>query len=91
MNALRAALTFPLRLLVWVYKYTISPLLPNACRYSPTCSDYMLEALSEWGPWKGTWLGLKRISRCHPWGDHGYDPVPKRKTESDKTQSTRPE
>ena len=76
MNLLLQALSLPLRLLVWLYKYSISPLLPNACRYSPTCSDYMLQALKIWGPFKGTWLGIKRISRCHPWGGHGHDPVP---------------
>lgn len=76
MNGLLQLLSWPLRLLVWLYKYTISPLLPNACRYSPTCSDYMLQALKIWGPFKGTWLGIKRISRCHPWGGHGHDPVP---------------
>lgn len=75
-NGLLQLLSWPLRLLVWLYKYTISPLLPNACRYSPTCSDYMLQALKIWGPFKGTWLGIKRISRCHPWGGHGHDPVP---------------
>lgn len=77
-NGLLQLLSWPLRLLVWLYKYAVSPLLPNACRYSPTCSDYMLEALKIWGPFKGTWLGIKRISRCHPWGGHGHDPVPKR-------------
>lgn len=82
--SLRDILSFPLRVLVYIYKYSISPLLPNACRYTPTCSDYMLQALNEWGPLKGTWLGLKRISRCHPWGDHGYDPVPKRNKDPKK-------
>lgn len=46
------------------------------CRYSPTCSAYALEAIKNHGPWKGTWLATKRILRCHPWGGHGYDPVP---------------
>jgi uncharacterized protein len=63
---------------VRLYQAALSPYLPNSCRYSPTCSQYMVEAIKEWGPLKGTWLGLKRISTCHPWGGHGHDPVPKR-------------
>ncbi|MBK7309879.1 MAG: membrane protein insertion efficiency factor YidD [Bacteroidia bacterium] len=58
------------------YQLTISPLLPNACRYQPTCSAYTIEAINKYGAIKGCWLGLKRILRCHPWGKHGYDPVP---------------
>jgi putative membrane protein insertion efficiency factor len=65
--------------LVKVYQYTISPLLGNNCRHEPSCSAYTVEALKEWGAIKGTWLGIKRISKCHPWGTHGYDPVPKKK------------
>lgn len=59
-----------------VYQLVISPILPNSCRYTPTCSHYMVEAIKKHGPLKGTWLGLKRIGRCHPWGGHGHDPVP---------------
>ncbi len=62
--------------LVRAYQYTISPLFPGACRYSPTCSQYMIEAIGRHGPLRGLWLGLKRIGRCHPWGGHGHDPVP---------------
>ena len=62
--------------LVRFYQLAISPYLGRSCRYSPTCSQYTIEALKEWGPWKGSLLGIKRISRCHPWGGHGYDPVP---------------
>ena len=69
-------------LLVKLYKGAISPYLGNNCRYSPTCSSYMIEAVNEWGPFKGTWLGLKRLSTCHPWGGTGYDPVPKKTDES---------
>ncbi|MGE0568707.1 MAG: membrane protein insertion efficiency factor YidD [Bacteroidia bacterium] len=58
------------------YQAAISPLLPNACRYSPTCSQYTIEALEKYGFFKGIWLGFKRIIRCHPWGGHGHDPVP---------------
>lgn len=60
------------------YQYAISPLLPPSCRYTPSCSEYAVEAIQEWGILKGTWLGIKRISRCHPWGGHGHDPVPKK-------------
>lgn len=58
------------------YQLVISPWTGSSCRYSPTCSQYMIEAVNEWGPLKGFWLGVKRIGRCHPWGSHGYDPVP---------------
>ncbi len=62
--------------IVRAYQVLLSPYLPNACRYSPTCSQYMIEAIQKHGVWKGGWLGVKRIGRCHPWGGHGYDPVP---------------
>jgi putative membrane protein insertion efficiency factor len=61
--------------LIRFYQYAISPFLPGACRYTPTCSQYSLDAIKKYGPWKGTWLGIKRIGRCHPWGGSGYDPV----------------
>ena len=54
----------------------ISPLTPPACRFTPTCSQYAVEAIRKHGPFKGFWLAVKRISRCHPWGGSGYDPVP---------------
>jgi uncharacterized protein len=60
------------------YQWAISPMLGSACRYNPSCSRYTVEAIEEWGIFKGTWLGLKRIFRCHPWGGHGYDPIPKK-------------
>jgi putative membrane protein insertion efficiency factor len=59
-----------------MYKYIISPILPNACRYTPTCSTYAVEALKKHGPFKGLYLSVKRIISCNPWGGHGYDPVP---------------
>jgi uncharacterized protein len=65
--------------LVRLYQLFISPLLGANCRYSPTCSAYMIGSIREWGPLKGTWLGLKRIGRCHPWGGSGHDPVPPRR------------
>ena len=67
---------------VRIYQLIISPILPNACRYDPTCSAYMIEALKVHGPIKGLFLGTKRISRCHPWGGHGHDPVPEKKKKS---------
>lgn len=62
--------------LVKVYQKMISPLLGANCRYTPTCSQYAIEALQKYGPFKGSWLAFKRIMSCHPWGGHGYDPVP---------------
>jgi putative membrane protein insertion efficiency factor len=58
------------------YQRVISPILPNACRYHPTCSAYGIEAVKKYGAIKGSWLAIKRIGRCHPWGGHGIDPVP---------------
>ncbi|HEY0261545.1 MAG TPA: membrane protein insertion efficiency factor YidD [Chitinophagales bacterium] len=69
-------LVYLLKLLVRGYQLIISPNLPNACRYTPTCSQYTLEALEKHGAIKGTYLGVKRILSCNPWGGHGYDPVP---------------
>ena len=63
-------------LLIKFYRGAISPLFPPACRYTPTCSAYALEALNKYGALKGGWLAIKRICRCHPWGGSGYDPVP---------------
>jgi len=63
-------------LLVRFYQLSLRPLLPNACRYTPSCSEYATEAINKYGAFKGGWLAIKRISRCHPWGGHGYDPVP---------------
>lgn len=62
--------------LIRVYQVVLSPVLPNACRFTPTCSQYTLEAVKKYGFFKGLWLGLKRISRCRPGGGSGYDPVP---------------
>lgn len=63
-------------LLIKLYQYLLSPLLGASCRYTPTCSQYGIEAIRRHGPFKGGWLTLKRLSRCHPWGGHGHDPVP---------------
>ncbi len=62
--------------LIKAYQKLISPIFPPSCRYTPTCSQYGIEAFKKHGAWKGFWLTLKRISSCHPWGGHGYDPVP---------------
>jgi len=65
--------------LVKFYQKFLSPLCPGCCRFEPTCSQYMIEALQKHGPIKGLFLGIKRILKCHPWGGHGYDPVPDKK------------
>ncbi|MBO0723089.1 MAG: membrane protein insertion efficiency factor YidD [Blastocatellia bacterium] len=61
--------------IIRIYKYTLSPLLPPTCRFTPSCSEYALEAISKYGFWKGSYLGLKRLLRCHPFCPGGYDPV----------------
>ena len=68
--------SFPLIALIKFYQLAISPLLGPKCRFTPTCSQYAVEALKKYGIFKGTWLSIRRISRCHPWGGKGYDPVP---------------
>ena len=62
--------------LIKVYQYTISPMLGASCRYTPTCSQYGIEAIQKYGPIKGGYLTVKRILSCNPWGGHGHDPVP---------------
>jgi putative membrane protein insertion efficiency factor len=62
--------------LIRFYRTAVSPLTPPTCRYTPTCSAYALEAIERHGATRGGWLALRRILRCHPWGGHGYDPVP---------------
>ena len=66
-------------LMIRFYQKCLSPLMPNVCRYSPSCSQYFIEALQIHGVLKGSFLGSKRILRCHPWGGSGYDPVPPKK------------
>ena len=58
------------------YQVVIGPLLPSSCRYTPSCSEYALEAIDKHGPWRGGWLAVRRILRCHPFPPGGYDPVP---------------
>lgn len=73
---LKKALIFPFVLLIRFYQVCISPYTPAACRFTPTCSAYALEAFRKHGPIKGLYLSVRRILRCHPWGGSGYDPVP---------------
>lgn len=63
-------------LLIRFYQSVISPILGPSCRYTPTCSQYTKEAIEKYGPFKGGYLGIKRILSCNPWGGHGHDPVP---------------
>jgi uncharacterized protein len=75
MNFLKYIIILPIR----AYQILLSPMLgKNKCRFQPTCSHYVIGAIEEWGILKGSWLGLKRILSCHPWGGFGYDPVPKK-------------
>lgn len=76
MNLVFKILSWPFIMLIKMYQLLISPVLGPSCRYTPTCSQYALEAFRKYGPFKGLWLTVKRISRCHPWGGHGHDPVP---------------
>ena len=69
-------IAFALRIFLRAYQLLLSPILGANCRYDPTCSAYAMEALEKHGALKGTWLAVRRISRCHPWGGWGYDPVP---------------
>jgi len=69
---LKKILILPIR----AYQLLLSPLLGKNCRYTPTCSHYTIEAINEWGALKGSWLGIRRIVSCNPWGGSGYDPVP---------------
>ncbi|MBS1668922.1 MAG: membrane protein insertion efficiency factor YidD [Bacteroidetes bacterium] len=76
MKAILRILSLPFIGLIKLYQWVISPILGPKCRFTPTCSHYTIEALKKYGLFKGSWLAIKRISRCHPWGGHGYDPVP---------------
>ena len=74
--------TFPLLILIRGYQLIISPLLGSNCRFMPTCSEYAMESLRSYGLIKGSYLTVKRIGKCHPWGGHGYDPIPTKKVEN---------
>lgn len=76
-EVVKKVLAAPFILLIKFYQVCISPLKGGpTCRFTPTCSQYALEAFKKYGPFKGGWLALRRILRCHPWGGSGYDPVP---------------
>ncbi|HEX6429156.1 MAG TPA: membrane protein insertion efficiency factor YidD [Niastella sp.] len=76
MKVLLRILSLPFIALIKLYQWIISPILGPKCRFTPTCSQYAIEALKKHGVFKGLWLTIKRLGRCHPWGGHGYDPVP---------------
>lgn len=76
MGMLKWILAWPFILLIRFYQLVISPWIGPKCRFNPTCSHYGIEALKKHGLFKGLWLTVRRVSRCHPWGDSGYDPVP---------------
>lgn len=71
---MRALLIAPIR----AYRYILSPWMGSACRFTPSCSAYAIESIDQWGAARGSWLALRRISRCHPWCQGGHDPVPLR-------------
>jgi putative membrane protein insertion efficiency factor len=73
---LNKIIIFPFILFIRVYQLIISPMLGSNCRFIPTCSEYAMESLKEYGLIKGIFLSIKRIGKCHPWGSHGYDPIP---------------
>ena len=73
---LRRLITQALLAPIYFYRAFISPHTPPSCRFTPTCSQYAIEAIKKHGPLRGSWLALRRIMRCHPWGGSGYDPVP---------------
>jgi putative membrane protein insertion efficiency factor len=75
-KVIKATISWFFVTLIRIYQLVISPLLGSNCRFTPTCSQYGVEAIKKHGPFKGGWLTLKRIGRCHPWGKHGHDPVP---------------
>ena len=75
-NVIRKVAIAPFVGLIRFYQVCISPLFPSTCRFTPTCSQYALEAFRKWGPFKGLYLTVRRLLRCHPLGGSGYDPVP---------------
>jgi putative membrane protein insertion efficiency factor len=76
MMTAKKILSLPFIGLIKMYQLVISPLMGPSCRYTPTCSQYGIEALKKYGLIKGLWLTIKRVARCNPWGGHGHDPVP---------------
>jgi uncharacterized protein len=80
-TALEKVAAAALKLPIMLYRYTLKPFVGHNCRHLPTCSDYALEAIDRNGPWRGFWLTLSRLLRCHPWGTSGFDPVPDTRSE----------
>jgi putative membrane protein insertion efficiency factor len=81
----------PARILIALlqgYRWLVSPWLGSSCRFHPSCSHYASEALATHGAWRGSWLALARVARCHPWHPGGFDPVPPLKTDRSKTDSS---
>ena len=76
MLMLNKIVTLPLIIVIRVYQLIISPMLGSNCRFTPTCSEYSIESFKSHGLIKGLFLTIKRIGKCHPWGGHGYDPIP---------------
>jgi putative membrane protein insertion efficiency factor len=77
-DIIHSLLKFILILPIRIYQKLLSPLLGQNCRYTPTCSHYSVESIQEWGVFKGSWMAMKRIASCNPWGGFGDDPVPKK-------------
>lgn len=75
--------------IIYLYRYTLSAILGRTCRFLPSCSEYMIEAIKLHGTTKGAWLGLKRLLRCHPYGSYGFDPVPQEITKKAKEKERR--
>jgi hypothetical protein len=76
MKKIMQILGLPFIALIKIYQWGISPWLGPKCRFTPSCSYYAVDALKKYGLLKGSWLAIRRILKCHPWGGHGYDPVP---------------
>ena len=76
LHVLRSVLVMLLVAPIRFYQTVISPMTPPSCRFTPTCSEYARQAIVKHGPFKGLWLAVRRLLRCHPWGGSGYDPVP---------------
>ena len=78
---LNKIITNHIMMIIKFYQFFISPILGQNCRYLPTCSEYSIQSIKKFGIFKGIFLSLRRISKCHPWGNHGYDPVPNKAEE----------
>lgn len=88
-DILRRLVLLAVRIVIRAYQFIISPWLIGNCKFVPSCSEYFLQAVHEWGVLKGSWLGLRRIGRCHPFGMGGIDPVPRRGGESSAVERSK--